>query len=77
MKKEVPHRGLVNNFNFWVLDFNLCQGISTLLIVSISFLMKLDEFVTNSPKTMGASTHTFKNRGCYSTHINKGPEIGG
>ena len=42
----------------------------------IPFLMKIDGLGRKVPKTTGASNHTFKNRGCYSTHskhTNDGP----
>ena len=46
-------RVLVRDFILWVLDFNFCLGIATLLIISISFLMKIDSFVTKVTKSRG------------------------
>ena len=68
IKTYISVRVLDRNFKLWVLDFNFCTGIT----------MKIDGFFSkNFRKNMGASTHIFKNHGCYSTHsthTNEGPE---
>ena len=58
---------LIMNSKLWVLDFNFCQGITVLLKVSMSFLMKSDN-INQKPwvlapilsRTVGDSTHTNK-----------------
>ena len=59
-------RGLVKNYKLWVLDFNFCQEIATLLMISIPFLMKIDGIMKISQKIVGVSIHTF-NCGCIAS----------
>ena len=59
---ELHGKVLVRNFKLWVLDFNFCLG-TTILLVVFMFFMRTNEFVTNSPNNMDASTYTLKTVG--------------
>ena len=68
----------VRNSKLWVLDTCFCHGITKFITFFKQFLWKMMEIWEKLPKTMGASTHTFKNCGClstHSTHTNGGPDL--
>ena len=54
------YRVLVRCFKLWVLDFSFCQRIITsLMIVSIPFLMRIDELVKKFAKKTWVLAPTF------------------
>ena len=70
----------VRNSKLWVLDTSSCYGITKFLKFFYTIFIKMMEIWEKLPKTTGASTHTFKYCGCWSTHsthTNVDPEIHG